>query len=304
MTRPQPIVIGRTGQLARAIAQQASLDGAEPVFLGRPDLDLLANPDTWSALAECVDTARIDSHEPVVINTAAYTDVRKAESAPQDARLLNAVAAGRLAEFCAASQTCLIHVSTDYVFAGDADRPYRETDPTCPATVYGRTKLEGELAVRAVSDNHLILRTAWLFSPFGRNFLRTMARLADQGASPQVVVDQTGCPTSAVDLAAALLDMAGQVAAGSPARGTYHYCGRDILSWNEFAARIFGAVSGERAMNRVRPASTADYEPAMLRPAYSPLDCQAIANDFGIEQPALDAAIARDLAQLKRLTGN
>lgn len=298
MSRPQPIVIGRSGQLARALFEAAATDAAPPVFLGRPDFDILSGSGTWQALDRGIDTARTAGLVPVIINTAAYTDVRQAETASQSARALNTVAAGRLAEHCAGTRTCLIHVSTDYVFSGDAAHPYREDDPTGPGTVYGQTKLDGEHAVRAAGDDHLIVRTAWLFSPFGHNFLKTMHRLAREGVSPQVVNDQAGCPTSAIDLASALLEMSRQVAAGAACRGTYHYCGRDIVTWHEFAVRIFRAASGEAAAGRVRAISAAEYDAAMDRPAYSALDCRAIADAFGIEQPVLDAAIARDLARL------
>lgn len=304
MTTPvTPIIIGRSGQLARSlVSPPASRDTALPIALGRPDFDLCDGSRIRDTLLRHVDNVRQSGCEPVIVNASAYTDVKTAETSPEAAHALNAEAVGSLAHACKSASACLIHVSTDYVFDGHAARPYRETDATCPATVYGQSKLLGEEAIRATGSDHLIVRTAWLYSPFGRNFLSVMKQRAERGDTVHVVTDQSGCPTSAIDLAGAILSLAHQVAQGSTLRGTYHYCGPDIMTWHAFAQAIFRAIGGEAACRRVLPISSEEFGDNVPRPPYSALDCRAIERDFGIEAPTLEASISRDLGKMGTLS--
>lgn len=303
MTRAKPIIIGRSGQLARSLASLAEPDGATaPVIVGRPEFNLADRNTVRDTLLRHIGEARGTGAEPVIVNASAYTNVRAAETSPEAAHALNAEAVGVLAGICDSEATCLIHISTDYVFDGQAAHPYRETDPTGPLTVYGQSKRLGEEAVRAAGNNHLIVRTAWLYSPFGRNFLSIMKQRAETGDTVRVVDDQTGCPTSAIDLADAVLSLANRIATGSTARGTYHFCGPNIMTWHAFARAIFRQVAGEAACRRVLPISSDEFGDDVPRPAYSALDCQAIKRDFGIEAPAMEASMTRDLGSLEALS--
>lgn len=303
MTPARPIIIGRNGQLARSLASLTEQDGATaPVAIGRPEFDLADRNTVQDRLLRHIHDAHDSGTAPIIINASAYTNVRAAEASPEAARILNADAVGTLAEICNSSSTCLIHISTDYVFDGHATRPYRETDPTGPATVYGKSKLLGEEAIRAAGGNHLIIRTAWLYSPFGRNFLSIMKQRAQTGDTVRVVADQSGCPTSAIDLANAIRSLVNQVAAGSTVRGTYHFCGPSIMTWHAFARAIFRKVGGEAACDRVIPISSEEFGDDVPRPSYSALDCRAIRRDFGIEAPDLEASITRDLGSLEALS--
>ena len=197
------LVIGAQGQLARSLLEVAKSADTSVVAVGRPQLDLL-KPDTVSRAIE-------DAASDVVINTAAYTAVDKAEAEPELAYAINAEGAGRVAEACARKNIPLIHISTDYVFNGALARPYREDDQTAPLGVYGQSKLEGERRVADVWQRHVILRTAWVYSPFGHNFVKSMLRLAANQAEIGVVDDQIGNPTYAPHLAAGILAVARQI---------------------------------------------------------------------------------------------
>ena len=303
MKRTYPVIIGRSGQLAQSLASEAGPgEAVSRVFLGRPEFDLLDSDSVRDTVRRLVDGIRKAGNEPVIVNASAYTNVRAAETSAETAHALNAEAAGVLAGICDREATCLIHISTDYVFDGRAAHPYRETDPTAPLTVYGQSKRLGEEAVRAAGNNHLIVRTAWLYSPFGRNFLSIMKQRAETGDTVRVVDDQTGCPTSAIDLANAVLSLANHIAAGSTARGTYHFCGPSIMTWHAFARAIFRQVAGEAACRRVLPISSDEFGDDVPRPAYSALDCQAIKRDFGIEAPAMEASMTRDIGKMDALS--
>jgi dTDP-4-dehydrorhamnose reductase len=210
------LVIGRTGQMAQALAHVGS---ADVVCLGRPDADL-KNP---TSLLEA-----LDRFTPVsVINAGGFTLVDKAEAEPNEARRLNIDGPRALAHACRERGVPLIHMSTDCVFDGDLSRPYRPDDATSPICIYGQTKLDGELAVADVLNDHLIVRVSWIFSRFGHNFIRTMLSLAKTRDELSVVSDQVGCPTYAPALGAALLNMARQIAEpGFEAWGTYHLAGQ------------------------------------------------------------------------------
>ncbi|MFL6859021.1 MAG: dTDP-4-dehydrorhamnose reductase [Allosphingosinicella sp.] len=277
--RPRLLVVGRSGQLARSLAEVAPGEPVELVLAGRPEIDLLDFAGVARALA--------DLRPSLVVNAAAYTDVDGAEDAPELAQALNALAPGRLAAAAAEAGARLIHVSTDYVFGGadPAGRARRPDDPTGPASVYGRTKLAGEAAVRAVAGGHVILRTAWLYSPFGRNFVKTMLDLARRQDQVRVVSDQVGSPTSALDFARAILRL-GEVWRRDPAAGagrTFHYAGAGSASWADFAREIFAqsrAKGGPWA--EVVPIGSAEWPARAPRPADSRLDSEDFAATFGL----------------------
>ncbi|MGQ3031182.1 MAG: dTDP-4-dehydrorhamnose reductase, partial [Ferrovibrionaceae bacterium] len=226
-------------------------------------------------------TAVVAAMKPgVVVNAAAYTAVDKAESDADQAFLVNRDGPAALARAAAAVGAPLIHVSTDYVFDGTKDGAYTEDDPVAPVSVYGRSKEAGERAVREAAERHVILRTAWVYSPFGNNFVKTMLRLGAEREELRVVADQRGCPTAAADIAAAIVRLAG----ADHGWGTYHYSGAGPTTWHGFAEAIFAgaAARGAKVPARVTAIGTADYPTPAVRPANSVLDCSRIDRVHGI----------------------
>ena len=219
------------------------------------------------------------------MSAAAYTAVDRAEEEPALAEAINGTAPGVLARAAKAAGAAVIHLSTDYVFDGTADRPYREDDPTAPLGVYGRTKLMGEEAVRASGAAHAVVRTAWVVSPFGANFVRTMLRLAETRDELGVVGDQLGCPTSALDIADGLYALIAARRGGWGAE-TFHLAGTGEASWAELASHVFkssAALGGPSAT--VRPITTADYPTRAARPANSRLNTDALERATGWRAP-------------------
>ena len=289
-------VTGRDGQVARALAEVGAAEGVTIVPVGRPELDLADAASVFPALR----AAACD----VIVNAGAYTAVDKAESEPELARAVNAVGAGAVAEAAARLGLPVLQVSTDYVFDGSAPSPYREDDPTGPLGVYGRTKLDGELAVAAANPRHVILRTAWVYAPFGNNFVRTMLRLAATRDEVGVVADQHGCPTSALDIAHALVAVARRVAAadGDPAlHGLFHLTGQGEAVWADVAEAVFArsaALGGPSA--RVKRIGTADYPTPARRPANSRLSGDKLARVYGILLPQWRASVDACVERLLR----
>lgn len=275
------LIAGWQGQLARALVEAAA-NRAEikAVALGRPGLDLVRPGTIHSTLA--------DTRPDIVINTAAYTQVDRAEQEEAAAMALNAEGARLIAEAAARRGAVIVHVSTDYVFDGTKAAPYVETDPTGPINAYGRSKLAGERAVAAANPRHLILRTAWVHSATGANFVKTMLRLGRERTEVRVVDDQVGSPTYAPHLAAAILAIAAQVRSLGAAApwGTYHAAGTGSVSWCGLAREVF-AVSAR--LGGPRPAvvaiPSADYPTPARRPANSRLDCGKLAASFGVRLP-------------------
>lgn len=281
------LVFGRTGQVARELARRAP----EARFLGREDADLM-QPDTCAAAIR-------EAAPRAVINAAAWTAVDRAEAEPEAARTVNAEAPGAMARACAASAIPFLHVSTDYVFNGSGTRPWREDDPTGPLGAYGATKLAGERAVAAAGGQWAVLRTSWVFSAHGTNFVRTMLRLGAERPRLTIVADQTGGPTPAADIAAALLAMA-QAMTEDPAKGgTYHFAGAPDVSWADFAREVFRQAG---LPTEVADIATADYPTPARRPANSRLDCARIRRDFGISRPDWREGLAAVLAELETRT--
>jgi dTDP-4-dehydrorhamnose reductase len=282
-------VIGCTGQVARSLQEQADSRGVDVVALGRPQIDL--------AQARTIEAALRGAAPDIVVNAAAHTAVDKAESEETLAFALNAEGARAVAAAAAGLGVPVVQLSTDYVFDGGKASPYREDDPVGPRTAYGRSKLAGERAVAEANPRHFILRTSWVYAPFGVNFVRTMLRLARERDHVRVVDDQVGCPTYAPDLADALLTLVARLNQGAP--GRYHLAGPEAMSWCEFARRIF-AVSkahGGPAVP-VHPVATADYLLPAPRPANSRLDCTKMATTFGIRLPDVDDALERCIPRL------
>ncbi len=272
------LVTGREGQLARGLLEAADRANVQVVSVGRPELDLADQNSVTAAVAR----ARPD----VVVNAAAYTAVDRAETEPAVAHAVNAVGAGHVAEACAANAIPIVHISTDYVFDGTKDDPYREDDPTAPINVYGRTKLEGEQRVANACERHLILRTAWVHSPWGANFVKTMLRLAAGQPAINVVDDQKGSPTYAPDLARIVLAIAARIAA-EPAGarwGVYHATGGGETTWFGFAREVFRCAADQGlAVADVTAIATLAYPTAAQRPANSRLNCGRLRRAFDLE---------------------
>ena len=263
------LVFGRNGQVARELAGLAGATGRAMTFAGRETLDLTDHGAIDGLIAAIAPTA--------VINAAAYTAVDRAESEPDAAFALNRDAPAAMARACAARGLPFVHFSTDYVFAGDLDRPYVETDPTDPASVYGASKLAGEQTVAQAGGEAATLRTAWVYSAHGTNFVKNMLRLAVDREELSVVGDQIGRPTWARDCAQAALLMADSLARDPALAGVYHLSGADDASWADLAAETFdlsARLGGPTAA--VRPIAAADYPTPAQRPANSRLDCGKI----------------------------
>ena len=231
----------------------------------------------------------IDSCKPnLVINCAAYTGVDRAESEKDRAFAVNRDGAGFLAKACAKYRIPVIHISTDYIFDGKNRRPYLEDDPVNPLNIYGLSKWEGEQAIRSCLEEHIIIRTSWLFGASGQNFVKTILRLAKEREEIQVVADQEGCPTWTGDLSHALTRLAGEIFTNKKCVpwGTYHFCGKGNTTWYDFANCIIeeGKKRTPLRTTRVMPIRTSDYPSPAKRPTWSVLDCSKIKRIFGICQ--------------------
>ncbi|ACI52725.1 dTDP-4-dehydrorhamnose reductase [Gluconacetobacter diazotrophicus PA1 5] len=285
------LVIGRSGQLATALGRSNS-PGLH--CLGRPDLDF-DRPET-------VDTAIAEAAPGLVVNAAAWTAVDAAEDDVAGAERANRDGPAHLARLCAARGIPLIHVSTDYVFDGTKGAPYVETDPTSPRTVYGRSKAEGEQAILAVHDRAIILRTAWVYSPYGRNFVRTMLNAGAKNPVLRVVGDQRGNPTSADDLAGAILSIADTIARDGwrdAFAGITHAAGSGDTTWHGLAvAALQDAARLGRPMPVVEAITTADWPTPAARPQDSRLDCTRLHDVFGVRLPHWRDSVARTVTTL------
>lgn len=286
-TFDKPILVtGGQGQLATSLRK---LGGDRVVIVGRPEFDL-AKPETIAATLERV--------KPVlVVNAAAWTAVDLAETEIEGATAANETGPAELARLCAAQDIPLIHVSTDYVYAGDKGSPYVETDPVTPQTVYGRTKAAGEQAVLKAQPRSIVLRTAWVYSGHCKNFVRTMVNAGAKNTHLKVVGDQYGCPTNADDLARAILDIAHQVEAGWQDRfaGIYHACGRGETSWHGLAVAALEEATRHGQVMPVEVAAirTEDWPTPAKRPHDSRLDCSKLETVFGVRLPEWRDGVAR-----------
>ena len=288
------LVTGNEGQLVRSLIERAPHAGVEIVALGRPALDL-AEPES---LARALEAVAFDA----LVNAAAYTAVDTAESEEALATRINGESPGVLAGLAKARGVPFLQVSTEYVFDGDGERPYREDDPVGPVGAYGRSKLAGERAALAANSHATVLRTAWVYSPFGGNFVKTMLRLGETREEISVVADQHGNPSFAPDLADAILAIASQCGtrAGFGA-GIYHMTGSGEAVWADLAEAIFAeAERFGRKPVRVKRIASADYPTPAKRPKNSRLDNGRLRDVFGVTLPdwreSTRACVARLLA--------
>jgi dTDP-4-dehydrorhamnose reductase len=287
------LILGLKGQIAQSLIESANARGLTTRAVGRPELDIRDRPSIERA---------ITVFDPdILVNVAAYTAVDQAEREPETAFSINRDGARHAAQTACAAGIPIIHVSTDYVFDGKSPSPYREDDVTAPLNVYGRSKLEGEYAVAEATSDYLILRTSWVYSAFGNNFLKSMLRLA-KGGTVRVVDDQIGCPTYAFDIAEAILDLCASWSKVKP-NGVFHLAAAGETSWFGFARHIFTLSAkhgGPTAV--VQPIKTAEYPTAALRPANSRLDCTRLRDATGISLPHWHDASNRCVGRLFRKT--
>lgn len=267
------LVAGAGGMTGSELTRQAHDAGWHVVAASRAELDI-TDP-------AAVDNAVRNAAPDVVINAAAYTAVDDAEGDRLTAMSVNCDGAANLARAAGQAEAIIVHISTDYVFDGESTRPYTPDDTVGPLSVYGESKLAGEEAVRSHSPNHVIVRSSWVYSNSGRNFVTTMLRLAGSNTPIRVVDDQYGCPTSAHDLAGALLRVAAVTTEGGSATGTYHFTNSGVTSWCGFAE----AILEDRFENppAVHPITTADFPSAARRPHYSVLDSGTFTSTFGVQ---------------------
>lgn len=288
-------IIGGSGQLARALKAEVKAKNLDWVGLARPEIDLERPETLRPALAK--------ARPRLVVNAAAWTAVDEAEEHEARAHAVNAEAPGEMARWCAANDAMLLHVSTDYVFDGDASAPYPPDHPLAPINAYGRTKAAGEILIREHLSRHLIVRASWVYDGAGRNFLTTMLRLAGERDVVRVVADQTGAPTYAADLASGLIAMGGQVlsAAGDDLCGTFHLTNAGATSWFGFAEAIFAQWDARgHACPRIEAVTSAQWPTPARRPRYSVLDCSATQERFGIALPHWRDGLARCVAARDR----
>ena len=283
------LITGSAGQLGRALVGSAPA-GADVHCVDLAECDL--------ADAAAITALVAEVSPDLVINAAAYTAVDKAESEPEIALAVNGAAPGAMAQAAAERGLPFLHISTDYVFDGTGTAPWSPKDPVGPLGAYGRTKLAGEEAVRAAGGTHAILRTSWVVSAHGANFVKTMLRLSETREVLTVVADQIGGPTPAAAIADALFAMAGQLAADPSKSGTYHFSGAPDVSWADFAREIF-AQAGRAT--RVEDIPTSAYPTPAKRPSNSRLDCSGLAARFGIARPDWRAGLTDILTELGAL---
>jgi dTDP-4-dehydrorhamnose reductase len=263
------LVTGANGQLGRCL-KDASLNypSLEFQFVDRTQLDI----SKATSVKEFFSSQSFD----YCINTAAYTNVEKAESEEDAAFSTNAIGAKNIAEACAEGNMVLIHISTDYVFDGEKRAPYLESDPTNPISVYGASKLKGETNIQEICNTHFIVRTSWLYSQYGHNFLNSMLRFAEEGRDLTITTEQLGAPTNANDLATAVL---GMIQSDSEEYGLYHFSNKGSGTWYDFAEAIFAY---SKQIKNVKLAKTDHYRTFAARPAYSILNTTKFSQDFGI----------------------
>jgi dTDP-4-dehydrorhamnose reductase len=277
------LVTGGNGQLAYAIHQIFFHENGDSSQLYAPshhELDIT----NQSAVNACIEQYKPDA----VINTAAYTQVDKAEQDSKTAFAVNADGAKYLAMACEKHQCSLVHISTDYVFDGKANHHYSETDATSPINVYGKSKLLGEEVIQQYCEKYIILRVSAVFGVHGVNFVKTMLRLAKEKEELRVVSDQITCPTSAEDIARIVINIMER-----PQWGVFHYCGETIVSWYDFAKKIIETAHdyAKFKVKKIEAIASADYPTLAVRPHYSVLNCEKIKNTFDIKQPQWEAGL-------------
>jgi dTDP-4-dehydrorhamnose reductase len=274
------LVTGGNGQLGWELAQRSSAQ-YEIHALTRAQLDITDRQQVAAIITEL--------QPDIVINTAAYTAVDKAEQESEQAFAINHKGAEIIAEACAQANRPLLHLSTDYVFNGEQREPYHETDMISPINKYGASKWAGEIAVRGLWDQHIILRVSGVFSVHGHNFVKTILRLAQERETLRIVADQIICPTPAADIAETILVICKNIqhenSSAKSIWGTYHYCSSEPTTWHQFAEAIIALAAPQKklAVKEIIPITTAEFPLPAKRPAYSVLDCRKIQKYFDIE---------------------
>jgi dTDP-4-dehydrorhamnose reductase len=270
------LVIGSKGQLGCCLADQLSDTGYEIIFTSRAEIDIADLVSTKVKITALCPT--------IVINASAYTAVDKAEDDQYEAEKINHIAVANIASTCSEIGCWLIHISTDYVFDGAASHPYGEDAETNPQGVYGDSKLKGELAIQSTGCKYLIIRTAWVYSEYGNNFLKTMLRLGADRDELSIVGDQIGCPTYAQDIAKSIVSILSCLDLKRSSSGIYHYCGDEPCSWYDFARAIFSEaeIHGLKSPSNIKSITTVEYPTPAIRPPYSVLDCSKIEDVFGV----------------------
>jgi dTDP-4-dehydrorhamnose reductase len=287
-------VIGKNGQVASALMEAGGTMDSVIITVGRPELDLAA-PET-------IEPALRAASPDIVVNAAAYTAVDQAEREPEIADKINKAGAGAVAAAAKALRVPIIHLSTDYVFDGAKTSAYVEDDPLAPTSAYGASKLAGEQAVAAANRDLVILRTAWVYAPYGKNFVRTMLALAEAREEVRVVADQCGCPTYAPDIADAIIRIAHNLLkdrSDPRLRGVFHLTGTGETTWAGLADAIFEYLAG-KGMRRpiLTPITSAEYPTPARRPANSRLNCAKLASIYGIELPHWSTSLRNCLERL------
>jgi dTDP-4-dehydrorhamnose reductase len=290
------LVAGKSGQLARCLREAAVLRNAPMVTVGRPDLNIESGEAIYRLLAAVEPSA--------IVNAAAYTAVDFAETEPKRAFAANCSGAALLADAAARCGIPFIQISTDYVFDGSKPSPYREDDVPAPLNVYGSSKLASETAVLRACPDAVVIRTSWVYSPSGNNFVRTMLRLAETQPMVRVVNDQRGTPTSAADLADAILAIVERLRSvnGRDKAGIYHLAGEGETSWHGFASAIFASLARRgRRVPRLQAITTAEYPTPARRPKNSFLDSSKADRIFGVRLPPWRSSLEECLNQLEML---
>lgn len=289
MARPLILVAGKSGQLAVALDNAAASRGVSAACIGRPVLDF----DRPASIAETF----FRMAPWLVVNAAAYTAVDAAEDDTEAAMRGNRDGPAELARLCEGAGIPLIHISTDYVFDGNKGAPYVETDATSPQCVYGASKFAGEQAVMAACSRAIIIRTSWVYSPIGKNFVRTMLSVGQKNPTLRVVADQQGCPTSACDLAEAIISIAAQLAEdGWQDRygGIFHAAGAGATTWHGLATAAFAAAARHGlTLPVVEPIATNEWPTKAKRPTDSRLDCEKLLGTFGLRLPPWQDGLER-----------
>ena len=270
------LVLGCKGQLGRCLIDQLTNTDHEVIYTSREQIDITDFKETKSKILEF--------SPDVIINSTAYTAVDKAEEDQKTANLINHLAVKNIADICSQKGCWLVHVSTDYVFDANSSVPYKEDDKTNPQGVYGETKNNGELAIQASGCKYIIIRTAWVFSEYGNNFLKTMLRLGAERDELSIVGDQIGCPTYAQDIAIAVVSIIYQLNSTREVGGVYHFCGDSACSWFEFAKEVFNQLKmyDQISIPTLKAVTTDEYPTLAKRPKFSVLDNKKIQENFDI----------------------
>ena len=291
------LIIGSNGQVGWELCKRGKSHGFDIIPADIPEFDIT----DFVAVKAIANQPGVS----LVINASAYTAVDKAESEPETAFAINCDGPAYLASSCAEAKIPLVHISTDYVFDGTREQPYLETDSISPLGIYGKSKAQGEIRVRSLLKEHIIIRTAWLYGIHGNNFVKTMLGLGKEKETLRVVADQYGCPTCAADLAEAILTIAEQIKKRHNIPwGTYHYCSKGKTTWHGFAEKIFELARQYDSflIKKVIPVTTAEYPTPARRPLNSVMDCSMLTKNFGISPAQWQESLATMLRQNSNFT--